>query len=80
MITCALLSEIALQAKQAGQTLIDLLRDLYRRYGIHREQLTSINYPETREGRDCMHQAMVKLRQKPLKELDGAKVIGGKIT
>lgn len=74
VITCALLCEIALQAKRAGKTLVDLLHDLYRKYGIHREQLMSINYPETREGRERMRLAMVTLRKKPPKELDGAKV------
>lgn len=74
IISCALLCEVALQAKRQGKTLVDLLHDLYRKYGVFREELVSISYPETREGRERMRTAMESLRQKPFKMLNGADV------
>jgi phosphomannomutase len=74
VISCALLCEVALEAKRQGKTLADLLDDLYHKYGVYREELISMSYPETREGRERMHAAMKNLRQQPLTALDGIQV------
>lgn len=63
VISCALLCEVALQAKQKGITLVDWLHSLYQKYGVHRESLQSITYPETKEGREKMASAIAALRQ-----------------
>lgn len=75
IISCALLCEVALSAKRAGKTLIHLLHDLYCTYGIHREKLTSINYPETKEGRGKMASALIGLRQNPPRSFDSSAVL-----
>lgn len=61
----ALLCEVALSAKQRGQTLLDQLEAIYRRYGVYRDQLVSISFPDTQEGRQEMRQAMERLRSHP---------------
>ncbi len=57
-----LIAEIALYAKEKGKTLIDLLNDLYLRYGTYAEHLVSVDYEETMEGKERMKQAMQHLR------------------
>lgn len=75
VISCALICEVALHAKLQGKTLVDLLHDLYRKYGIYREQLLSVKYPETKEGREQMAQAIAKLKTTPPKRLGKAIIL-----
>ncbi len=75
VIACALIAEMALWGKLRGKTLIDLLHDLYRKYGIYREQLLTVNYPETKEGRERMVKALDKLKAHPPHHLGKAIVI-----
>lgn len=42
VISTAILSEVAAWAKQQNKTLIDLLQDIYRQYGIFKEELISV--------------------------------------
>lgn len=69
VISCALICEIALHGKLRGKTMVDMLHDLYRKYGIYREQLLSVSYPETKEGRGQMVRAMEKLKTDPPRRL-----------
>ncbi len=75
VIACAVIAEIALRGKLKGKTLVDMLHDLYRKYGIHREQILSVKYPETKEGRAQMAQAMEKLKANPPRRLGKATVV-----
>ncbi len=75
VISCALITEAASHAKQQGKTLVDLLNTLYEKYGIYRERLVSIKFPETKEGREQMANALVSLRKTPPKEFAGVKVV-----
>lgn len=75
VVSCALLAEVALKAKLSGQTLLDKLHQLYATYGVYREELKSISYPETRAGRAQMSQVMGRLRTNSLKEIGGSKVV-----
>lgn len=70
----ALICEAALQAKLQDKTLVDKLDELYRRYGFYQEQLLSINFSETKEGREQMINAMQYLRQTALKAINGIAV------
>lgn len=69
VVMCAVISEIALRAKREGKTLLDLLQELYETYGIYRETLHSLNFPESKEGREEMVLAMKNLRQHPPEKL-----------
>ncbi len=74
VIACALITEAASHAKRQGKTLVDLLNELYERYGIYRETLVSIKFPETRKGREQMASALSALRSEPPTEFAGVAV------
>lgn len=68
IISCALICEIALHAKRQGKTLVDLLYDLYRQYGVYVEKLFSIKFEESKEGKEKMAKEMKKLKEQPPKK------------
>lgn len=61
----ALVAEAAAMAKKEGKTLVDELFELYKEYGVYRECLLAIDFPETKEGREQMASAMQTLKQSP---------------
>lgn len=71
IVSCCLLAEIALFARQQEKTLVDLLHDIYRRHGLYRERQYSIDFAPGKEGMDTMKQIMKTLRDNPLSELEG---------
>lgn len=74
VIASLLLCEVALAAKLQGKTLVDRLHEIYETYGVFREGLCSLRFPETRKGREQMKSAMVRLRENPPREINGSKV------
>lgn len=75
LIISALLCEIAGLAKKAGKTLIDVIEDIYRKYGLYLEKLASFKFPETKEGRESITTSMQNLRQNPPKTLNGQPIV-----
>lgn len=75
VVCSALICELALQAKLDGKTLVDKLYDLYRKYGIYQEKLLSINFGETKEGKEQMTLGMQKLRASHLATIVDSPVI-----
>ncbi len=69
ILSSAFICEMALQAKLQGQTLVDRLYDLYDQYGIYQENLVSLNFAETKEGREQISKHMHRLREHPLETL-----------
>lgn len=67
IIMSALVAEVALWAKEQKKTLIDILEDIYKEYGVFREKLTSINFKEGKAGKDQMQKMMTSLRKSPPK-------------
>ncbi len=65
VLSTCLMSEIALFAKQQNKTLVDLLDDIYKRYGMYVEDLVSVDFEETKEGKDKMQAGMQSLRKNP---------------
>jgi phosphoglucomutase/phosphomannomutase len=72
---CCLVAEIALKAKMEGKTLIDLLHSLFKRYGVYAEKLLSLKFPESKEGKQEMEDAMLRLRQSPPEAFLGSPVL-----
>lgn len=66
-----LISEIALQAKRKGKTLVDLLDDVYREYGYSSDISFSLKFDEGKEGRDQLVKIMENLRKVPPKDVAG---------
>lgn len=64
VITSCLLAEVALHQKRQGKTLVDLLEEIYRKYGIFREKLHSLTFPG-KEGAEQMQAMMTQLREHP---------------
>lgn len=75
IIPSALIAEIALQAKRQGKTLIDHLHELYQKHGVFIEEVISVNFEETKAGKESMAKKMTDLRSHPPKELDGIDVV-----
>lgn len=69
-----LICEIAAQAKSIGSSLFEELLKLYVKYGFYKEKLISI----TKKGIDGareIKQMMIDLRENPLKEINGQRVV-----
>ncbi len=75
IIASCLIAEIALYAKLQGQTLIDRLHHIYKKYGIFREKQMSINFNPGKEGMEQMAQVMHSLRTNPPKMIGGQPVV-----
>lgn len=75
VISSCLLSEIALVAKQQNKTLIDLLEDIYKRYGVFVEHMESLEFCETKEGKDQMQAAMQSIRKNAPSTILGHSVV-----
>lgn len=69
-----LLCEIAAQAKANASSLYQELLKLYVEYGFYKESLISIT-KKGMEGAKEIIQMMVNLRENPLKEIDGQRVV-----
>jgi len=74
VISCCVLAEAALQAKKQGKTLVDQLHSIYEKFGVYRATLSSLNFGETKEGREQMKQAMITLRESPPTQVLGSEI------
>lgn len=74
VICSALICEVALHAKLQGKTLIDLLNEIYQKYGVYCEKLISIKFEESKAGRELMDKGMDKFQKDPPKTLLGTSV------
>ena len=67
--------EMAQYYKQKGMTLIDALEEIFSRHGIYNAQVKGYNF-EGADGMEKMKNIMASLRQNPLNEIGGYKVVG----
>jgi phosphomannomutase len=74
IISSALICEVALHAKLQGQTMVDLLYDLYRKHGVFVEKLLMINFPDTKLGKEKIDSSIKNLQKTPPKEFNGIPV------
>jgi phosphomannomutase len=71
----ALICQMALHGKQHGKTLVDLLHDLYRKYGVFVESLISVGFEESKAGKEKMTRCMSRLRAEAPSQIQGIDVI-----
>jgi len=71
----AVICEMANQAKKANKTLIDELYELYEQFGVYEEVLYSIDFQDSKEGKEAMQRAMQLLRCTPPKKILDVSVI-----
>lgn len=67
--------EMAQYYKQKGMTLIDALEEIFSRHGIYNAQVKGYNF-EGADGMEKMKNLMTALRENPLTEIAGYKVVG----
>lgn len=72
--SACLIAEMAAAAKKEGHTLPDLLHQIYRDFGIHRESLTNLAFTDSKAGMDEMNLLMKKLRETPPTQIGGQPV------
>src|SRR5690606_8245119 len=70
-----LIAEMAAAAKVAGKTLVDVMEEIYEEFGIHKERLVNLNFPDSKAGMDQMVKLMERFRKTPPHKIDGKKVI-----
>jgi phosphoglucomutase/phosphomannomutase len=75
IIAACLLSEIALHKKKQGKTLVDLLHQIYQRYGFYREAQVSLPFHAGKAGMDAMQALMARLRAHLPQEIAGQSVL-----
>lgn len=74
-VTATLLScEIAAQMKARGSSFYEQLLELYKRFGLYREELVSM-VKKGIDGEAQIKNMMISLRDNPLKEIGGEKVV-----
>ncbi|WP_035172468.1 phospho-sugar mutase [Caldanaerobius polysaccharolyticus] len=73
VIASALFSEMALYYKMKGMTLLDVMEELYKKYGYYTEYLKSI-VMEGKEGMERINGIMSKLREMDIKDFAGYEV------
>lgn len=75
IVSSCLIAEIALQAKLENKTLIDLLEEIYAKYGVFRERQISLEFAPGKQGIEEMGKIMQKLKDHPPHEIDGRQVL-----
>ena len=74
VVMSAFIAEMTLYYKKQNKTLIDVLHEIYEKFGVFREKLVSLDYPDTKESKDKMTQMIESLRSEPPKEINGVSV------
>lgn len=75
MVAGCLFAEIAFKMKEQGKTLVDLLHEIYQKYGVFKEKQFSLTFEEGKKGLDAIRRLMENLRKNPPASLAGQKVI-----
>jgi Phosphomannomutase len=74
VVTCSLVAECAAWCKDKGLTLYQLLQEIYKQYGVYKEDLVSLTI-KGKEGIEEIQRMMKDFRENPPKELGGNKVV-----
>lgn len=72
--SCCMIAEAAAWAKSRGMTMIDVLIEIYMKFGFYKEDLISIT-KKGKAGADEIKQMMADYRTNPPKEINGSKVV-----
>ena len=74
IITCFMLAEATSWAAEQGKTLYQILKDIYKEFGVYREKLVSLTKKGI-SGNEEIKQMMLNFRQNPPKNLLGSRII-----
>lgn len=73
IITCFMLAEATSWAAEQGKTLYQVLKDIYKEFGVYREKLVSLTKKGI-SGIEEIKQMMFELRKNPPKSLLGSRI------
>ncbi len=73
IITCFMLAEATSWAAEQGKTLYQILKDIYKEFGVYREKLVSLTKKGI-SGNEEIKKMMLEFRQNPPKNLLGSRV------
>lgn len=71
---CALIAEMAAVAKDKGQSLFEMMVDMYTKYSFYKEDLVSFTKKGQR-GAEEIEQMMAEMRSNPPQSIAGSKVV-----
>lgn len=71
---CALIAEMAAVAKDNGQSLFEMMVEMYTKYNFYKEELISITKKGQR-GAEEIQQMMAEMRSNPPKQIAGSNVV-----
>lgn len=71
---CALIAEMAAVAKDNGQTLFEMMVEMYTKYNFYKEELVSFTKKGQR-GAEEIQQMMADMRSNPPRQLGGSDVV-----
>jgi phosphoglucomutase len=72
--SCAVIAEMTAYAKDKGMSLMDMLMEIYQKYGLFKEKLISIT-KKGMSGAEDIKEMMKNLRTNPPKTLAGSKLV-----
>ncbi len=75
IIAGCLFAEMTYKLKTSGKTLVDLLHEIYQKFGVFRERQFSQTFEDSKAGFDKIHSLMKKFRTNPPTIIAGKKVI-----
>ncbi|MFQ3579024.1 MAG: phospho-sugar mutase, partial [Bacteroidales bacterium] len=70
---CAIIAEIAVWAKEQGKNLLDILIDIYMKYGFYKEGLVNV-VKKGKTGADEIQEMMKNYRSNPPVKINGEEV------
>ena len=73
IITCFMLAEATAWAAEQGKTLYQILKDIYKEFGVYREKLVSLTKKGI-SGNEEIKQMMFNFRKDPPKNLLGSRI------
>lgn len=73
VVACCIAAEMTAYYKHKGQTLTDVLDEIFRKFGVYQESLLNVVLPG-KEGADKIKSMMDGFRQNPPKDIDGIPV------
>ncbi|WP_439879828.1 phospho-sugar mutase [Pontibacter sp. MBLB2868] len=71
---CALIAEMAAVAKDKGQSLFEMMVEMYQKYGFYKEELVSFTKKGQR-GAEEIQQMMADMRSNPPQSIAGSNVV-----
>ncbi|MGK7395379.1 MAG: phospho-sugar mutase [Candidatus Cyclobacteriaceae bacterium M3_2C_046] len=74
IISSAMIAEMVAYAKDNGQSLFDMLLEMYQKFGFYKESLISIT-KKGKEGEEAIQKMMLDLRNDPPAKINGAKLV-----